>query len=322
MAAVQRILRGAAATLTYVHEDANGVQSTPASAPTVGVTRSDGTVLIAAGTASTTVSPGVYSVALTAAQTATLDELTATWTIGGVTAAARTTTHLIVGGFMFSIADLRAFEPGLEDELNYPATAVIAARCAVEDEVEWICDRSFVPKYERVTINGTGDTTVLTGVPDIRTVRSLRVYSAPGSSSYTSFTAGQLAQLTWTADGELRRNDSDVFDVGFGTVVVELEHWYQLTDDMRNAALLRCASILREPNSAVPDRATRYQRDDGWEFDLTGGDDEFTTGIPDVDRVYGRRSRRKQGKDRRDRPASRQLNFDPQYAGLYRGGRA
>lgn len=329
--ATQRILRGAAATLTYVHQDADGRVANAVGGVTVGATRADGTVLIAAGTVATVPGgTGIYTVALTAAQTAQLDTITATWTVGGVTAAARSTTHLIVGGYLFSLDEMRKSQPGCEDTSRYPDAALIDARAAVEDEAEWICDRSFVPRYSRVTVNGTGDTTVVTGLADIRSIRSLRVYPSPGSSTYTTFTATQLAQLTWTADGVLRRNDGARFDQGFGTVVIEAEHGLsEPAADMRIAAMVRCFDVLTNPNSSQPDRAVRYERADGWQFDLTPELDEFSTGIDSVDRVYGRFSRRKQATGagaggaggRVDRPASRALTFEPQSGALYRGYR-
>ncbi len=326
----QRVLRGAAATLTYVNLDADGVAADAAGAVTVGVTRADGTVLVAAGTATTKpgATTGIYTVGLTPTQTAQLDLLTATWTVGVLTAAARTTEHLVVGGFMFSVDQLRTARTGMDDVATYDNPAVIAARSVVEAEAEWICARSFVPRYSRVTLNGTGESTVLTGITDIRSVRSLRIYSAPGSATYTTMSAGQLAQLTWsTENGELRRNDGAVFPQGYGTVVLEAEHGLTAPEeDMRAAAMQRCVDVLRDPDSPVPDRATRYERADGWQYDLKADDDSFTTGIDDVDRVYGRYSLRRRpggsaGDGRADRAASRPLTFDPQQGALYRGNR-
>ena len=128
----QRVLRGAAATLTYVNLDADGVAADAAGAVTVGVTRADGTVLVAAGTATTKPgsTTGIYTVGLTPTQTAQLDLLTATWTVGVLTAAARTTEHLVVGGYMFSIDELRSARTGMDDVATWPTADMIAARAA------------------------------------------------------------------------------------------------------------------------------------------------------------------------------------------------
>jgi hypothetical protein len=320
----QRILRGAPATLTYEHLDADGEALDATGALTVGVTRADGTVVLAPGTA--TVKPGGstgrYTVALTAAQTAQLDLLTATWSDAAAPTAARTTVHAVVGAFMFSVAELRAFEKGFDDVAEYPSPKLIAARNHAEDEVERICDRVFVPRYRRVVLDGTGEDTVLTGCSEIRTVRSVREYASTGSATYTTFTASQLAGLVPTPDGALRRTDGRVFDFGFGTVVVELEHGLTVWgDDLRDAVMTRAADRARRFDSQIPERAARYTGADGFSFDLTIPD-EFSTGIPAVDAVYGspRYSRRNQGGDR-SAPASRTLSYDPQFFGLYRGGK-
>ncbi len=319
----QRILRGATATLLYDLLDADGEAVNATGTLTVGVTRADGTLVLPAGTP--TVKPagttGRYTVGLTAAQTATLDVLTATWADSATPTAARSTTHLIVGGFMFSIADLRASEPGLDDTGTFPSPLIIAARNKVEDEAEEICDRSFVPRFSQVTVDGTGEDTIITGVSEIRTVRSIRIYDSPGSATYTSFTAAQLAGVVASPDGQLRRTDGGVFDWGFGNVVVAVEHGLtEPRDDLREAAMIRCVDRIRRKDSQIPERALRYQRDDGFSFELDVPD-EFTTGIPAVDAVYQRYSRRRQvgGKDA---PVSRTLSLDPQFYGIFRGGRS
>lgn len=317
----QRILRGAPATLAYEHLDADGAAVDAAGTMTVGVTAADGTVVLAAGTTTVHGVTGAYSVALTGAETAQLGVLTATWSdsAAAAAAAARTSSHEVVGGFMFSIAQVREFEPGLEDAADFPAGVIVDRRLEVEDEAEWICDIAFVPRYRRLTLDGGGDKSIVAGVRAIRRVRSVRTYSSAGSSSYTAMSAGQLAGLVVTVDGLIRRTDGGLFEVGHGNIVIEVEHGLdEPPGDLRVAALVRMADRLQRPDSGIPTRARSYSAMDGFSYDLTIPD-EFTTGIPAVDAVYTRHSRRQRG-DGSQAPASRPMNFDPQYNSLYRGG--
>lgn len=249
----QRILQGAAATLTFRNLDADGSPVDAGGALTVGVIRADGTVLVAAGTATThSVTPtnnGIYTVALTGVQTATLDLLTATWTEAGVSA--HTTLHEIVGGYVFTIAEVRAFE-SLGDETVYPTAKVIITRADVEDELERLREAAFVPRYARLTLDGTGEPEILTGRTFLRRLRTVKVLVGTGSSSSTSFTATQLASCVVTDDGRIRRGDSDIFPYGVGNIIVEVEHGF--TDwgaDLKTAALTRLRERLNRPASEI-----------------------------------------------------------------------
>ncbi|HNH37980.1 MAG TPA: hypothetical protein PK912_06010, partial [Microthrixaceae bacterium] len=76
----EQILAGSSATITGRFRDQDGDLVDPTGPVTVTVTRSDGTaVLTAAATTAPSGTVGVRQAALSAAQTATLDELTATW---------------------------------------------------------------------------------------------------------------------------------------------------------------------------------------------------------------------------------------------------
>lgn len=317
----QRILRGAAATLVYDHLNADGEAVAATGTLTVEVTTADGTVVKAAGSATTPDGDvtGRYTVTLTPAQTSSLNLLTATWTDSAAPTVGRTTEHEIVGGYIFSLADVRGHNPNLEAEAEYAAPLIIAKRLEVEDEVEDICDVAFVPRYRRVFVDGSGSHEVLAGVHMIRTVRSCRIYASTGSSSYTSLSAAQLAGLVVTRDGLVRRTDGGTFDYGLGNIVLEVEHGYTTPPaDLRTAVLDRLHDRLMDPNSAIPSRARAYTAADGFSYELTRAD-EFSTGIASVDAVYQRYSmRKKNGGDAA--PASRTLNFDPQWGGLYRGG--
>jgi hypothetical protein len=317
----QRILQGTAATLTYQHLDYIGQAADALGTLTVKVEKADGTIVLPAGTTTIHPSKGVYTVALTPAQTASLELLTATWTDDAAPTAPRTTTHEIVGGFLFTIDDVMA-EQGAQ---NYDLPMIVRRRGEVEDECEWITDVAWVPRYLRLTLDGSGEDVIVTGVRAVRRVRSVRIYAPTGGTSYTSLSASQLAGLVRTPDGQLRRTDNDVWPAGFGNIVIELEHGLdQPFEDLRIAAAIRCVDALFRPDSAVPLRAKSWTDRAGTTYDLEIPD-EFSTGIPRVDSVYHRRSKRVQssqsGNGKSAGPASRTLSYDPQFYGIFRGGR-
>ena len=145
----QRIVRATAATLTVTLVDQDGEPSDAAGAVTVRVQRADGTDVLAAGTATTNpAGTGTYSVALTAAQTATLDLFTATWTVSGINVAV--TLHEIVGGVYFTVAEARARDASISTSA-YTAEAVRQARAEVEQQCEMITGVAWVPRFRRAS---------------------------------------------------------------------------------------------------------------------------------------------------------------------------
>ncbi len=173
----QRIVAATPATLTWQGIDSNGEPADPGTV-TVGVVRADGTVLKAPLTATTGSGTAPRAVALTAAQTALLDWLTATWTVSGTVVA--TTVHEIVGGVYMTTAAIRAAEPALADEVKFPTAAVLAARDRTERAFEKECRRAFVPRFYVAAVDARG----ILPQPDIRMVRFVH-NSTGGDLSYT-----------------------------------------------------------------------------------------------------------------------------------------
>jgi len=283
----QRILRGTAGQLAVTIRDADGEPDTNASDVTVGVTRADGTQLMDADTAATNDENGNWHVAVTASQTATLDLLTAQWTVSGVVVA--TTIHEIVGGYLFSTGEAFDQESSLQQKVN--AGQLLAIRRAVEDEFERICAVAFVPRFARVTVDGNGAMTVLLPHPKVRTIRSVRVYSSP--TTFTDLTTANLAALTLDDLGRLTRADYLPFICGSENVLVTYEHGYDRPpDEIRRAAIVRARERINWSKSATPDRATSYtSAADGGTYRLNTAD-AFSTGNPEVDAVLARYSYR------------------------------
>ena len=86
----EQIVAATAASLTWQPTGSDGEPADPGTV-TVGVTRSNGTVVLADGTATSGATSTPRSVDVTAAQTASIDWLTATWKVGATVVA--TTVH-------------------------------------------------------------------------------------------------------------------------------------------------------------------------------------------------------------------------------------
>lgn len=287
----QRIVQGAPATLEVIFTDQNGEPAAAPTTVTVGVTRGNGTVLIAAGTATSTdtQTTGRYTVALTTANTATLDLLTVTWTSGS---AVLTRLVEIVGGVYFTVAEARQTDPSLTQK--YSDARIIAVRREVEEECELITGVAWVPRYRRLTLDGTFSNSL--SLPDTlvpRVVRSVNLTQPNGSP--VVWTNTQLAGIYCDIDGVLRLTDGTYWPGNFwpGNLVIEVEYGYDRPPaDLKAACLLRLADRCRAFNTGIPSRATSYTLGDlggVYKLDQASG---WKTGIPDVDGPYQRYTRR------------------------------
>lgn len=292
---------------------------TSASGPVaVSVTDPAGTV-VTSGNA-TLGDPGVYTFVLPPQASLTL--LTVTW-LATVAGFAVTATGLVEvsGGVFFTIPQIRAADDQLADVNRFPTAALVAARLETEIECEDICGRAFVPRYWRETVDGTGTSDVLLGKPDIRVITAAAVRSRAGQP-LVPLTPAQLAGLVVTADGMLRRTGADFWTEGVRNVQLDAEFGLDAPPPpLIEAALVRLRSLATKHKTLIPDRAASFTAIDGGTYRLTLPKRK-STGIPDVDAVYAR-----YGLEAEDgsaggsaAPASRQLNFDPQYWSVFHGG--
>jgi hypothetical protein len=147
---------------------------------TVGITRADGSVVVAPGAATTGSGTGVRSFNLTSAHTGLLDSLTVTWTT--TDAGTRPTTVEVVGGFLFTTAEARTVSP-LNDTNAFSNADIASTRTLVEQALEDALGYALVPRYalEDVYFNGSGS--ILPKWPKIRTVRSLSIAGSAVSAA-------------------------------------------------------------------------------------------------------------------------------------------
>jgi hypothetical protein len=170
-------------------------------------------------------------------------------------------------------------------------------------------------------LDGTGTGELLLPGHDIRAIRAVRVAPRFGET-FVALSADQLAALAVTDDGTVIRTDRAVWTEGRRNVIVEYEVGLNRPPaDLLRAAKTRFRAWTNVTRSGVPDRALSYTTAQGtsYRLDQPGA---FKTGIPEVDAIYGRYSKRDGagGGDGRSVPASRQMSFDPQHYSLFHGG--
>jgi hypothetical protein len=279
-----RVLRGSAGLASWQPRDGDGEPADPGAAVTVGITSSDGTVLVAPGTATAGTGTAVRTMALTPGMTAQLDVLTATWTVSGVV---RAVTYIeVVGGYYYSTADLVAAEPALSDAGKFSVASLVARRAEVEALFESACSVAFVPRFTVERLQVTGRQLALTW-PQVRAVRWVRQWTYT-PDIFTSVGASDIARTNVDyASGVV---DLATFYAHPAWLSIGYEHGYDAPPaDLKRAALTWARMTALRGSSGVPDRATSMQMPDGGSVTLaTPGVGTWRTGVPSVDEVLKR----------------------------------
>lgn len=275
------VLQAVAASVRETFRNQHGEAAEPGGTVTVDLTRADGTV-IAAGRV-TTDEGTTYAVALTAAELATLDLISAAWKVDGV---ARSSTLVeVVGGYPFSIAEWKAIEASLLSSVSNTEAALRTARRDASDEAERICRVAFTPRYRRETVSGDGSTRLFLEWARPRSVRSVRIHTS--ATSFTTLTASELAEVTLDHHGWLDRRAA-TWPCGVANIVVEYEHGYDSPPGRVAEMMMRRARyLLNMPKSGMNDRQPRIVIEEGRTFVLNSVG-PFRTGDDDVDAEYDR----------------------------------
>lgn len=267
----QRVLRGVPATLQWQPVGSDGEAADPGGVVTVGVSDAAGEEVLPAGTATTGTANGVRSVGVPASD---LNVLTATWSVAG--GGSFTTSAEVVGGFYFTLAEARDFEPStLGVSAKYPPDKLDLARQAVEDEFEAICQVAFVPRLTvEIVTAGSGGLSLYW--PRVRAVRSVERRLSDGSSTYDADfdTDDFVFDGNGIIHGPICRG---------GTWRVTYEHGFDKPPpEVKAAALLRLRDRANVALRAIPDRATGFSTTEGGTYALDQAS-ITKTGIPEVD---------------------------------------
>lgn len=279
-----RIFRGTPATIwlaTY-HDGEPTAPATPA--PTVAVVNQSGTT-VASGTAVINTVDKRLEYNLTPAQTALSATLTATWSSVVMVATSMTLTseHEIAGDRLITIEAARAFDDGaLKDANKYPNKVIWSAADQIWDAFEDILGYSMGRRINEVTLGGDGETTIWLpyGADSVRTIETR------SSTTWTAFTADELADTLLEPSGRLTREALGYWPVGTRNVRVTYESG-PIVGELKRAALIVLKSQLIK--SLYDQRATSMQNELG-QFQLkVAGTTNSWFGLPDADAVLARR---------------------------------
>lgn len=282
---MDKVLRNTAATITVTFY--NGVSAAEADgAVTVTAKKADGTTLF---TTSATNDPavGVYSVVLP--PQAQLNIITLVWagTFTGTPITIESVVE-IVGGFYFSIAELRAYDTALLNTTKYPTQALVDARAYVEAEFEDICERAFVPRFhsESGLVADRDSGLIWTEMPEVINILTLKVNG--------------VDQIGWVNSNYFKRDKysaralvpSDDARATMYATDITAEYEYGMTRvplPIKQKALKRAKQILMGQNSTMDERATTMLIPDVGTVNLaTPGLRGSETGVPDIDVVLWR----------------------------------
>lgn len=258
-------------------------------AVTITITKADGSVLVsAAGTTHVTpADSGTYTFDL--APQVDLNVLTCVWTGTFSGSPVSITTGVeIIGGQLFTLAEGRASDSALSDVNKYPISALIDARVQVTEEFERACKRSFIPRYRREVVDGVDTNGRMLLLDKADPIRLLSVKVREDDDTVTTWTAPEIATLTLDRQGEVARNDGDVWPTYYdNNITVEYEYGLlRVPAEIKRVALIRFKSLLVQKFTAIPDRATSWTAEGGGTFSLaTPGRSGYITGIPEVDAV-------------------------------------
>lgn len=304
----QRVVQGSPGTIRWTYTNSDGEPVDPSGTVTVGIVDEDGDEIVATSTATTNPEPGVYEYDVTAANTAALGQWTATFTNGTISA---DVIVEVCGGRLINRAELDRFEPSVRASGATLRELILAA----EVEVERICGRAFVPRWRRVTLDGTGRVDLPLPDSDIRSVSSITIAG----------TALDLVTAEVTVEGRtVRRGDNSAFTADFANIVATYTHgWDRPPHDLKRAIARRVRHFAHQSNTGVGDRAVSYTNEHGnYRLDDPAA---LATGIPWVDAIYDRYSTRRNlhagdgsaGGSSGPDPVSMPLHIDVQQGSLY-----
>lgn len=259
-------------TVRTVDED--GAPVTIGGTPTVKIYDGSGTQVGTTGTP--TPAAGTVSYVIPAGVLTELDtyELVFSGTVGG--APYRVVYRLeLVGGFLFEVPDLRAFDAAFGDATRYPAELVRAARTAAEERFERACRQAFVPRGRRTFKVGSGTARVHVSDNALRRLVSVAVDGI-------ELTEAEIEETIVREWGAFDRPSGKVWSE-LAAIRLHYEHGLDApTPEVSQAAMLLAREYLVRSN--LSSRATVEATDVGF-FRLSVAGPDRPTGLPEVDAV-------------------------------------
>jgi hypothetical protein len=282
---MDRLLKSNAGTIRlYIYDSTGALTNADANPPVVVKDTAETTVVSSTTSTKPSGTTGTYELAMTAAQLAALGLYTATWTATIAGAANTYTTRFeVVGGFLFSIPELRVFDAALTEAL-YSNDKVREAREYAEEIIELYCGVAFRPRGKRVTLAGNDKALLL--IPDYFPTRLVS-----GSIDGTALTAADISDVWLLEHGGIERKTLGYWSSGDGNNVVLVYEYGmdQPPEDVREAAMILAANRLK--GTALPYNTESYRTDEA-SFSVSVPPRSGPIGIPEVDTVIERHSHR------------------------------
>ena len=283
--AAQQVLQSVAATIEWTNRDQNGEATAAAGTVTVGVVNTAGTTVLAAGSSTGSgATTGVYTRALTATHTASLDIRTATWTDGG-DSSTHTQKIEVVGGYFFSLSELRQLA-GIDDTDKFTDARCRLFRRYVENVIETWTDVAWVPRYASETYSGNGLDVLNLRHTQIRSVRSVTIDGTAATlSAFNTERDTGLCEYSGGTFAATERNN----------VIIGYEHGFDAPpEDLKTAAMQACQYLLLDERAGLSPRAIQVDGEFGSiRYSTASSDRPF--GLPDVDAVVMKYSQRVPG---------------------------
>lgn len=269
--------------------------ATDVGAVTIGITDGNGDAVVAPGTGTTNNGDGTYTYSL-ASQTDPAF-LVASWTRSDTSATLKAPIE-VVGGFLFSEAQVRAFDAksngtgALSSASEYTDAMIAESRERITDLLESWTDRSWIPRYCRLELPGNGRREILARDGDARLSDGSAI-SRPGKNtdiiSILSASVGGTAVTTSNVkvdptNGAFYRTDgswSSATSSNPRNVVIEYSYGqaYPVDGVDRIAMMLMIDQLVP---SAISDRATTFTDELGTlRFETPGRGGAVST-IPEV----------------------------------------
>lgn len=239
---------------------------------TITITKADGTVVVEDDATDGT---GAAARTYDLGPQAQLNDLTAAWsgTVGGTPTTLYSKVE-IVGGFIFGVAQARAFDGAkLEDTSAYPTDTLTAARDRITDNLETLTGVSWVPRFEREELDGDGTDTLILSKYHPTEILSVSIDG-------TALTQDELDDLKVYPDGRIKRKTLGTW-TDDKYVCVEYVHGFEHLKDGVDYIALRWL-LSQVIGSNIPRTAIQQIGELGT-YRLSTPGEKYPTGIPEVD---------------------------------------
>lgn len=286
---MERVLRNTAATVSVTFYNGSSAAEADGNV-TVVAKKVDGTTLFNTN-ATNDPATGVYTTVIPSQANLTIITLTWTGTFSGTSVSIETHVE-IVGGFFFSIGELRGYEKAFTNTDKYPDEALVTARNEVEAEFEDICKRAFVPRFyheDSIEVDPDDDMIWLEKPEPI----SFSLIKQNGVDLLSYYTSGYLMRDKNSPRGVHVSNYAlNLFNYDTYYYPISVEYEYGMTTvpiPIKQKALKRAKQTLLGLNSTIDERATTMLIPDIGTVNLaTPGQRGAQTGVPDIDVVLQR----------------------------------